>query len=41
MSKRVIVPDSVYDKAEEIARKKDMSRKEAIRLMCREGGYDV
>jgi len=38
----VIVPDTVYDVADDIAKEKDMSRKEAIRLMCRSTeGYDV
>lgn len=35
------VPDSVYAQAGEIADERDMSMKEAVRLMCREGGYDV
>jgi antitoxin component of RelBE/YafQ-DinJ toxin-antitoxin module len=35
------VPDPVRERAEEIAEQRDMSMKEAVRLMCREGGYDV
>lgn len=35
------VPDSVHEKAGELADEKDMTMKEAVRLMCREGGYDV
>ena len=35
------VPNSVYNTASEIAAEKDMTMKEAVRLMCREGGYDV
>jgi len=35
------VPDSVYEQAAELARNRDMSMKEAVRLMCRDGGYDV
>jgi hypothetical protein len=35
------VPDTVYREAERLADEKDMSMKEAVRMMCREGGYDV
>lgn len=35
------VPDSVYAQAESMADEMDMSMKEAVRLMCREGGYNV
>lgn len=41
MSKQMKVPNSVYDKADELASEKDMSMKEAVRMMCREGNYDV
>jgi hypothetical protein len=41
MSEQVKIPDTVYEKAETIAEQRDMSKKEAIRFMCREGGYDV
>lgn len=37
----VRIPKTVYDKAGEIASDRGMSLKEAIRYMCREGGYDV
>lgn len=35
------VPDSVHEQAKEIGEQRDMTMKEAVRLMCREGGYDV
>lgn len=35
------VPDSVHERAKEIGDERDMTMKEAVRLMCREGGYDV
>jgi len=35
------VPDSVYERAKEIGEERDMTMKEAVRLMCREEGYDV
>jgi len=35
------VPDTVHEQAKQIAEDKDMTMKEAVRLMCREGGYDV
>ena len=35
------VPESVHSMAGELANEKDMTMKEAVRLMCREGGYDV
>lgn len=42
MSRQVVVPDTVAEKAAKIAAKRDMTRKEAIRLMCRStAGYDV
>lgn len=41
MAETVRVPDSVYNQANEIAGEREMSIKEAIRFMCREGGYDV
>jgi len=38
----VIVPDTVYEEAERIADERDMSRKEAVRYMCRSTeGFDV
>jgi len=37
----VTVPTTVYEKAQEIAVERDMSLKEAVRYMCREGNYDV
>lgn len=42
MSKRVMVPDTVYERAEAIAEEKDMTMKEAVRLMCRSAeGFEV
>lgn len=41
MGKTVKVPDTVHKEAKEIAESRDMTIKEAIRYMCREGGYDV
>lgn len=41
MTKRVVVPDTVYEAAEELAEERDMTLKEAIRHMCQAGGYDV
>jgi antitoxin component of RelBE/YafQ-DinJ toxin-antitoxin module len=38
---QMTVPDEVKQKAAELATDKDMTMKEAIRLMVREGGYDV
>ena len=35
------VPDSVYEQASELSGEKDMTMKEAVRFMCREGGYSV
>jgi len=35
------VPDSVYQEAKKISEQRDMTMKEAVRLMCREGGYNV
>jgi len=37
----ITVPTTVYEKAQEIAVERDMSLKEAVRFMCREGTYDV
>ena len=38
----MLVPDSVHDRASEMAEDKDMTMKEAVRLMCRSTeGYDV
>lgn len=41
VSENMKVPDTVYSEAGEIADEKDMTMKEAVRMMCREGGYDV
>jgi len=41
VSRSLRIPDTVHDKAKELSEQKDMSLKEAIRTMCREGGYDV
>ena len=41
MSKQVRVPDTVAEKAEEVQDEYDMTQKEAIRHMCRTGGFDV
>lgn len=36
------VPDEVYERASTMSDEQDMTMKEAIRLMCREGeGHDV
>jgi len=35
------VHDSVYRQAAEMAADSDITMKEAVRQMCREGGYDV
>jgi hypothetical protein len=37
----VTVPTTVYEKAQEVAVERDMSLKEAVRYMCRQGNYDV
>lgn len=41
MAKSVGVPDPVYQRAQDVAEEHDYNLKEAIRHMCREGGYDV
>jgi hypothetical protein len=41
MTAVIAVPDTVYEKADEIAEENDMSLKEAVRQMCREGEHDV
>jgi len=41
VSELMRVPDSVYSQAKDIAEKRDMSMKEAIRFMCRQGSFDV
>jgi len=41
MSQLMRVPDAVYEQASEIAKARDMSMKEAVRMMCRDGDYDV
>lgn len=40
-TKTIGIPTTVCEQAKEVAEQKGMSIKEAIRLMCREGGYDV
>jgi hypothetical protein len=35
------VPDEVYARASELSEDRDMTMKEALRQMCREGGHDV
>ena len=41
MAQRVVIPNTVYNKATEIAEQREMSIKEAVRHMAQEGGYDV
>lgn len=41
VAKAIKVPESVYAEAERLAERYDYSRKEAVRHMCREGGFDV
>jgi len=42
MSKQMKVPDTVYERADEMADEMDTSKKEAVRMMCRsDTGYDV
>lgn len=41
MGKQIRVPDTVHSKADDIADERDMTIKEAIRFMCRTGGFDV
>ena len=41
VSELMKVPDSVYERARQLSDERDMSYKEAVRLMCREGGFDV
>jgi len=41
MSERVAVSDPLYKKAKEIAGELDVTTKEAISIMARDGGYDV
>jgi hypothetical protein len=35
------VPDMVYEQANKISKTKDTTMKEAVRMMCREGDFDV
>jgi antitoxin component of RelBE/YafQ-DinJ toxin-antitoxin module len=35
------IPDTVHEKADELSKERDMSIKEAVRYMCREGDFDV
>jgi hypothetical protein len=37
----VAVPSTVYEQAKVIGEQRDMSLKEAVRYMCREGDFDV
>jgi len=41
VSKPIKVHDSVYSEAERLVEEKGVTKKEAIRQMCRDGGYDV
>ena len=42
MTQHIRVPDTVYDEAERLKEERDFpSIGEAVRYMCREGGYDV
>lgn len=41
MAKSVKVPETVYQMSDDLADERDMSKKEAIRFMCRKGGFDV
>jgi len=41
VSEQMWVPDSVYDRAKDLAKERDTSMKEAVRMMCKEGGYEV
>jgi len=41
VAKTVKVPDPLYTELERVAQRYDYSKKEAIRHMVREGGYDV
>lgn len=41
MSHTVKIPDTVHEKAKEVSKERDATLGEAIRLMCRDGGYDV
>lgn len=41
MSETVRVPDTLYNRAEAIAREHEYSLKEAMRHIGREAGYDV
>jgi len=38
---QMTVPDDVKQQARELSNERDMTMKEAVRLMVREGGYDV
>jgi len=35
------VPDEVYNQASQMSEDSDMTMKEAVRHMCREGDFDV
>jgi len=41
MSEVMKVSDTVFAQAKEIANEYDITMKEAVSRMCREGGYDV
>jgi len=37
----IVVPDTVDERARELSKERDTTIKEAVRMMCREGGYEV
>lgn len=41
MSKQVRVSEPLYEEADRLSEEKDVSLKEAISIMARDGGYDV
>jgi len=41
MTELARVPETVHERANELREGKDMTIGEAIRKMCRDGGYDV
>jgi len=41
MSEHMRVPNWVHEKAGQLADEKDMSMKEAVAYMCRNGGFDA
>ncbi len=40
-SQVIAVPRTVYEQAKVIGEERDMTLKEAVRYMCREGDFDV